>query len=97
MLRSQIDLTFGGVVGGGAGGRELGRDAQRDLLHRDVLVRGVVVGDVGTAGGRESRTGLAVRKPSQGPSLLVRHEGREFGQGAGLAGGRRLAGHPAGV
>lgn len=46
-----------------------------------------------------SHPGTAVSQPAQAAPLLVRHEGGELGRVAlgGLADGRGLAGHPAGV
>ena len=103
----------GGGGGLELGGADIQRDLlQRTVLAAAAgggvaSGRGVASsGAVGTAGRGEAwpgrllpgRSGAPVGQAAQAPSLLVRHEGGQFGEGSGgLAQGGGVAGHPARV
>ena len=101
----QVDFTFG-CVGGGRGGRELCGDAEGHFFQWAVRagLGDAATAGIGTAGWGQARPllvatlpGAAVGQATKAPSLLVRHEGGEFGRVPGLAHGGGVAGHPAGV
>lgn len=100
---SQVDLSFGGVARRG-GGRELGGHAHGHLLQGKVLTWGVTAVGIGTPGGWKvgsvllsTQPGAPIGQAAQAASLLVRHEGGEFGGVSGLAHWGGLPRHPAGV
>lgn len=101
---SQVYLSFRGVIGAGAGRRELWCHAQRHLLQWGVVTWGVVTAGVGTTGRWEAWPVLLSSQPqapigqaSQAPSLLIRHKRGQFRGIAGLADRRRLTRHPTGI
>lgn len=101
---SQVYLSFRGVIGGGAGRRELWCHTQRHLLQWGVVTGGVLTTGVGTTGRWEawpvfvsSQPNASIGQAPQAPPLLIRHKRGQFRGVAGLANRRRLTGHPTGI